>query len=140
MDGNVADSRFTTVADGIVDLLNLVDIDELGDVETLLMLLFGRPVSVGEAWNDEGISVSLDLVVPSSDGNIGAIYEFPLSVMALVRSCAETVGNLGPQAHDGGSSSTETPDVLAMTDAELIAALQQALGMVRIFNLMDADE
>ena len=134
------DSRFTTVADGIDDLLNLVDIDEVDDIETLLMFLFDRPVRVDETWDDEGVAVSLDVIVPGNDGNIGSVYEFPFSVVALVRSCAETVADLGPYTHDGASPSTEAQDILGMTHAELIAALQQALGKVRIFNLMDSDE
>jgi hypothetical protein len=32
------------------------------------------------------------------------------------------------------------PDVSSMGETELITALQQALGQVRFFNMMDADE
>jgi hypothetical protein len=139
-DRSVMDSRFTTVADGIDDMLNLVEIDELGDIETLMMFLFDRPVGLDQVWDDEGVSVALDVSVPGDDESIGSVYEFPFSVMALVRSCADTVADLGPYTHDGASASSEAQDVLSMSDAELITALQQGLGKVRIFNLMDADE
>jgi hypothetical protein len=139
-DRRVMDSRFTTVADGIDDLLNLVDIDELEDIETLMMLLFDRPVGLDQVWDDEGVSVALDVSVPGNDGSIGSVYEFPFSVMALVRSCADAVADLGPYTNDGATDSSEAQDVLSMSDAELITALQQALGKVRIFNVMDADE
>ena len=135
----MTDSRFTNVADGIDDLLNLLEIDALDDIETLLMFLFDRPVVVGEAWDDEGV-VSLEVIVPGNDVSIGSVYDFPLSVMTLARSCAETVAELGPVGHDGASTSAEPQDVLAMTDEELISALQLALGNVRIFNLLDALE
>ena len=134
----MTDSRFTNVADGIDDLLNLLDIDALDDFETLLMFLFYRPVGVDEAWDDEGV-VSLEVIVPGNEGSIGSVYDFPLSVMTLARSCAETVADLGPVSHDGATSS-EPLDVLEMTDEELISALQLALGNVRIFNLLDALE
>jgi len=135
----VTDSRFTNVADGIDDLLNLLEVDALDDFETLLMFLFDRPVGVDEAWDDEGV-VSLEVIVPGNDGSIGSVYDFPLSVMTLARSCAETVADLGPVSHDGASTSAEPQDVLAMTDEELISALRQALGKLRIFSLMDALE
>ena len=134
----MTDSRFTNVADGIDDLLNLLDIDALDDIETLLMFLFYRPVGVDEAWDDEGV-VSLEVIVHGNDGSIGSVYDFPLSVMTLARSCAETVADLGPVSHDGATSA-EPQDVLEMTDEELISALQQALGKLRIFSLMDALE
>lgn len=135
----VTDSRFTNVADGIDDLLNLLEIDALDDFETLLMILFDRPLGVDEAWDDEGV-VSLEVIVHGNDGSIGSVYDFPLSVMTLARSCAETVADLGPYGDDGASTSAEPQDVLAMTDEELISALQQALGEFRIFSLMDALE
>ena len=59
--------------------------------------------------------------------------------MELARSCAETVDELGPTPAIG-SPREESPDVSTMSDAELITALQQALGQVRFFNMMDADD
>lgn len=52
----MTDSRFTPTADDVGALLQMVGVDEVGDVETLLMLLFARPIWVGEAWDDEGLA------------------------------------------------------------------------------------
>ena len=43
---SVADPRFTTVYGDLDELLNLVDIDDVGDVETLLMFVFDRRIGV----------------------------------------------------------------------------------------------
>jgi hypothetical protein len=60
--------------------------------------------------------------------------------MELVRSCAETVAaELGPYAQDGTGPSEEVPDILTMGDGELLTTLQQAVGNVRLFNMMDGD-
>ena len=40
----MTDTRFSTVFDSTADLLSGVDIDEVGDIETLLMFLFARPM------------------------------------------------------------------------------------------------
>ena len=137
---SVTDARFTTAFDDLHDLLSLVDVDEVGDIETLLMFLFARPISVEEAWGDDGGATSLDVMVPGNDESIGSVYDFPMSLMELVRSCAEAAAELGPYAWNDPTPFEETQDVVAMGDAELITALQQALGAVRLFNLMDSDE
>lgn len=136
----MTDARFTTDFDDLHDLLSLVDVDEVGDIETLLMFLFARPIVVEEVWDDDGVPTSLDVIVQGNDESIGSVYDFPMSVMELVRSCAEAAAELGPYAWNDPTPSEETQDVVAMGDAELITALQQALGAVRLFNLMDSDE
>ena len=138
-DRGVTDTRFSTVLDGTADLLSSVDIDDVGDIETLLMFLFGRPIGVDEVWDDDGATSSLDVIVQGDDESIGSIYDFPLSVMELARSCAETVAEVGPYTRDQFAQE-EPPDVSTMSDAELTTALQQALGMVRLFNMMDAND
>jgi hypothetical protein len=62
-----------------------------------------------------------------------------LSIIELTRSCAETVDELGPYTRDGFAAE-ETPDVSAMSDGALITALQQALGKVRLFSMLDGGE
>ena len=135
----MTDTRFETVFEDTDDLLGGVDIDEIGDVETLLMFLFARPVVVEEVWDDEGVTSSLGVIVQGNDEAIGSVYAFPLSIIELTRSCAETVDELGPYTRDGVAAE-ETLDVSAMSDGELITALQQALGKVRIFNMLDGGE
>lgn len=136
----MTDPRFTTAFDDLPDLLSLVDVDEVGDIETLLMFLLARPIQVEEAWDDDGVSTSLDVIVRGDGESVGSVYDFPMSVVELARSCAQVAAELGPYAWEGDTPSEETQDVVAMGDAELIAALQQALGKVRLFNLMDSDE
>jgi hypothetical protein len=135
----MTDTRFETVFEDTDDLLGGVDVDEVGDVETLLMFLFARPVMVEEVWDDGGIRPSLEVIIQGNDEAIGSIYAFPLSIIELTRSCAETVDELGSYTRDGFDAG-ETPDVSAMSDPELITALQQALGKVRVFNMLDGGE
>jgi len=136
----VTDTRFATVVDDVESMLDVVDVDEVSDIETLLMFLFARPVQVGEVWDDETGATALDVVIAGNDESIGSAHEFPLSVIELARACAEMVEELGAYTPEGFASEQEPPDVVAMGDTELISALQQALGKVRFFNLMDADE
>lgn len=134
----MTDTRFTTVFDDLDELLSVVDIDVVGDIETLLMLLLSRPVGVYVVSNDAGAASSIEVIVQGNDESIGSTYEFPMSVMELARSCADSVDELGPYTRDGFTPG-ESPDIAAMSDDELITALQQALGKVRLFNMMDAD-
>lgn len=129
----------TTVGD-LEDLLLAVDVDEMEDIETLLMFLFARPIQVGEAWDDDGIATSIDVIVRGNEESIGFTHDFPLSVMELARSCAQTVGELGPYTADDFDAEEEATDVSAMSDAELITALQQALGKTRLFNMIEVDD
>ena len=103
------------------------------------MVLFARPMGVDEVWDDDGATSSLDVNVQGNDENIGFIYNFPMSVMELARSCATTVDELGPFTRDPFGQEVP-PDVSTMSDSELITALQQSLGQVRLFNMMDADD
>ncbi len=135
----MTDPRFTTVFDGADDLLSVVDVDEVGDIETLLMFLFDRPVGVEEAWDDDGVATGLDVLVRGNAEDIGSVYEFPMSILELARACAQTADEIGPFARNG-TAPAEAPSVLGMGDAELITALQQALGKVRLFNMMESDD
>ena len=135
----MTDIRFETVFEDTDDLLGGVDVDEIGDVETLLMFLFARPVVVEEVWDDEGVAPSLEVIMQGNDEAIGSVCAFPLSIIELARSCAETVDELGPYTRDGFAAE-ETPDVSAMSDGALITALQQALGKVRLFSMLDGGE
>lgn len=74
-----------------------------------------------------------------NDESVAFIYDFPMSVMDLARSCAATVDELDPFTRDRFAQEA-SPGVSTMSDAELITALQQALGQVRPFNKMDADD
>lgn len=135
---DVTDTRFTKVFDSPDDLLRVVDIDEIGDVETLLMFLFDRPIGINEVWNGEALAASLQVVLPGSAEAIGSVYDFPMSIIELTRACAHMVDDLGPNSR-AGFTRKESVDVSATGDTELITALQQALGKVRLFNMTDAD-
>lgn len=135
----MTDTRFTTVVDDIETLLNVVDIDGVGDVETLLMFLFARPIGVEEVWNEDRDETSLEVVVQGNDEAIGCTFEFPLSIVDLVRSCAQTVDDFEPFGADD-SQTEAAPNVRALADHELITVLQGALGKVRLFNMMDEGE
>lgn len=69
----MTDTRFETVFEDTDDLLGGVDVDEIGDVETLLMFLFARPVVVEEVWDDEGVTPSLEVIIQGNDEAIGSV-------------------------------------------------------------------
>ena len=131
----MTDTRFTTVVDDTEELLSVVDIDGIGDVETLLMFLFARPVGVEEVWNEDRDETSLEVVVQGNDEAIGSTFDFPLSIVDLVRSCAQTVDDCEAYGADDSA-----PNVRALAVDELITVLQGALGKVRLFNMMDDGE
>lgn len=135
----MTDPRFTTVVDDVDDLLSVIDVDEVGDIETLFMFLFGRPVGVQEEWGDDGVAIGLDVLLHGNTGNIGSVYGFPMSILELARECAQTADELGPFVQNCGAPA-DVPSVLGLGDAELITALQQALGTVRLFNMMEDDD
>lgn len=135
----MSDPRFTTDVSDVEALLRIVDIDTLDDVETLLMFLFARPVTVMDTRYVDGDEPVLEVVVRGDDATVGFIHEFPLSVIDLVRSCAHVVDDLGPY-RAGHPQTEDTPNVLELNDGELITALERALGMVRIFNKMEDEE
>lgn len=120
------------------DLLRVVDIDEIGDVETLLMFLFDRPIGIDELGKAKLSRPRWRVVLPGSGEAIGSVYDFPLSIIEPTRACVHMVDDLGPNSRDGFTPE-ESADVSAMGNAEDITALQQALGKVRFFNMMDAD-
>ncbi|CCH78208.1 hypothetical protein BN12_2620023 [Nostocoides japonicum T1-X7] len=130
------DTRFTTVVEGVDDLLSVVDIEDIGDIETLLMVLFARPLRIDELWDDEGGPHSLEFIIHGNDATTRSVHEFPLSIIGLARSCAEMVDEVGPDSR-GAAAADATPEVSAMNDDELIGALQQALGEVRLLTMMD---
>lgn len=135
----VTDTRFTTVVDDPEQLLDVVDIDDIGDVETLLMFLFARPVGVEEVWDTDREETSLEVVLQGNDEAISSTFDFPLSVIELVRSCAHTVDDLGPYG-DQVLQGDDGPDVTVLGDDGLITVLQGALGKVRIFNMIGDGE
>ena len=136
----MTDTRFWTVCDDLDEFIATVDIDEIGDLETLLMFLLQRPVSVDYAWTENGDVADLEITITANDQQVVSSQDFPMSVVQLVRSCAETVATLGPYVPDVAATGDESPDVLSLRDEELTTALQQALGKVRMFKLMYPDE
>jgi hypothetical protein len=136
----MTDSRFTSTVDDVGALLQVVDVDEVEDIETLLMFLFARPIGVGEAWDDEGLAPSVRVVVRGNEASIESHCDFPLSMIELARACAEMVDGLGPNTGDDFVLGEAVSDVSAMSDPELVGALQQALGKTRLFNMTEDNE
>ena len=133
------DARFETHFDDLQDRLTGVDIDELDDLETFLMVLFARPVGVEAVWEADSASTALEVVISGNESAIGTTYAFPMSVVQLVRGCAETVQELGPYDGDDLGLAGAAPDILTMPQSALLERCQQALGQVRLFNMMGDD-
>ena len=134
----MTDSRFTTVFDDLEELLAGVDVDDIDDLETLVMVLLGRPVVVVESWDDEEGRQALDVRVLGGELTAGVLDPFPVSMLELARSSAELAQDIGPYAPPG-EQPIQGNDVVSLSDDQLIEGLQRALGQVRLFNLLDDD-
>ena len=141
----MSDTRFWTVCANVDELMDTVDVDEIGDIETLLMFFFARPVSVDHVW-DEDVEVAdlefgaIEVTIPGKVQQVVSLQRFPMDVVQLVRWCAETVASLGPPVGEDTAPVGESPDVLTLSDDDLTTALQEALGKVRLFKMMYPDE
>ena len=127
------DPRFTTDVEDLDKLLSVVDVDSIDDVETLLMYLLERPLTVRESWDNDDDDEQQPAIEVIVDG-LGCICGFPLNMLELARGCAEVAG-VGHYEGDPPGA-VDASDVAVLDDEELIAALQKALGKVRLFNMM----
>jgi len=136
----MGDNRFTMVAGDLDALLGVMELDDVSDVETLLIILFNRPISVEPLdWVDDDDG-SLEVTVWAGDTGPLASRAFPMTGVDLVRACASVVDELGPVDGDDVDPADGQASLLAMGDDDLVVALQRALGNVRLFNLLDANE
>jgi len=133
------DARFETEFDDVEELLIGVDI-ELDDLETLLMVLLARPVGIDEACEDDAASTSLEVTISGNKSATRSTYEFPTSVIQLVRSCAQSARELGAYNANDVGLAEEVPDFLKMAGPAVVTRLQQALGQVRLFSMIEDDE
>ena len=136
------DNRFTMVAGDLDGLLGVMDLDDVADIETLLIILFNRPISVQPLdWvDDDDDEGSLEVTVWAGDTGHVAGRAFPMTGVDLVRACASVVDELGPVDGDDVDPADGQASLLAMGDDDLVVALQRALGNVRLFNLLNANE
>lgn len=132
------------MADSISELLEIVDVDDLGDIASLFTILLDRPVEVSEWWDDEPDlpddlrEPALEVLVHGDDGGIGGHFTFPVNLLEMAWSAGENAGYLGAYRwEDDDAGRDEGIDLTALSEEELIAALQQALGRVRLLALMD---
>lgn len=131
------DARFESVGETIEDLLNIVDVDDVGDIESLMMFLFGRPVSVHEAWDDSGVDLGLEFVMRGDDGELRGIRKFPMSMLDLAGACGQASAEIGPDPQNGPDLE-DSGSFNELPVPEAISALQRTLGGVRLLNLMDS--
>ena len=136
-DHGILDSRFETEADDVEHLLSVMDIDELEELATLLMVLLMRPVVVEEGWNAESETPCLEIILAGDEHSIGTTYEFPASVLQLVGDCIETATELGP--YDAAPHQDAAHELSALDRHALVGVLQRALGQVRLLSLSDQD-
>lgn len=139
-EARMMDARFWTVCEDVDELISTVDIDGVEDIETLLMILFGRPIGVACSWNDHAECANVEITIAADTEQFVSVQAFPLSVVQLVRSCAELDAAAGPHAAGADSPAGDSPEILSLSDEALTTSLQQALGKVRVYNMMYPDE
>lgn len=131
----MTDPRFTTVCEDPEQLLDAVDADDLEDIDTFLMFLFHRPVGVLHLEDETGDAMEVRLW--DDHGGLDGTVRFPLSLLDLVFWCAEQDDHLGPYTKGVTDPSQGRTKWGAVTDSERNLAMLDALGKVRIFNLMN---
>jgi hypothetical protein len=136
-DDGILDSRFETEASDVEHLLSVMDIDELEEFATLLMVLFMRPVVVEEVWDAESEAPCLEIILAGDEHSIGTTYEFPTSVLQLVGGCIETAAELGP--YDSATHQAAAHELSGLDRHALVGVLQRALGHVRLLLMSDQD-
>lgn len=138
------DTRFTTVAKDMDEFIETLDIDDVDDLETLLIVLFGRSITVEEAVDDD--ESSFEVIVWDDTMGFGSTYAFPISMVDLARGCAQALSDLRSTEdedldEDGEvGEDSDQPDLQSMDEGELITTLQGALGQVRLFNMLHEDD
>lgn len=95
---------------------------------------------VETASEGDDTAAGLDVKVWADDSGIGSIVPFPMSVLSLVRDCAAMATDLDYPNGVDDDEPEASPGISAMDDAELVAVLVGALGQVRIFNILTADD
>ncbi|WP_028654907.1 hypothetical protein [Nocardioides sp. J54] len=128
---------FTTNFPRPEDLLAGMDLDDVDDLETLLMMAIDRPLTLVPEEVDGGPGI--EVVVHSDDCSIGTVVPFPVSVAELVRTAAETAVDVGTWT-GAGVTRGDPPDFRALPDGDLVAVLQDALGRTRLLNLLDGGD
>lgn len=131
----MTDPRFTTVCEDPDQLLAAVDVDDLEDIDTFLMFLFHRPVGVLHLEDETGDAMEVRLW--DDHGDLDGVVRFPLSLLDLVLLCAEHDDHLGPYTKAGTNHPEGRTRWGGMTDSERDLAMLDALGNVRIFNIMN---
>lgn len=133
------DARFSTECADLQKLLDTVNVDSLGDIETFLMFLFDRPVGVEHLEDDEGEG-AIEIRLWDDHGDVEGTSRFPVSLEMLVLLCAANDDRLGPYTKTGTAHPRGSQSLSTMTAPELTGAMTDALGKMRIFNLMNETE
>ena len=129
------DSRFETLARDTADLLHTVTVGDLGEFETLLMVLLQRPVEVRNGVDGPNPGPALEVIL---DWQHGFFEPYPFSLLHLVRECLDLATDLA--THSADDSADDRPALAGLGDAALVRELQQALGLARLLPLLDDAE
>lgn len=129
------DSRFETPVTDIDHLLAVVDIDQIEDLDTTLMILLDRPIEIRLELDDDGDDIGVEVVVFGDHGAQGVVLEYPVTVLDLTRAAAENERDLGPYTQGRDPHAISGLDTAS--DADLIHALKSALGSVRMINMLE---
>lgn len=136
-DHGILDSRFETEAEDVEHLLSVLDIDELEELATLLMVVLERPVVVEEVCDSAAETACLEIILAGTEHSIGTTHAFPFNIVQLVLNSIETATELGP--YDAAPSQEAAHELSALDRPALIGVLQRALGLVRLLSRPDQD-
>lgn len=137
----VSDPVFSPRSSGLNELIEQIDVDSVGDIEVMLMYLLGYRVELVEhELGDEDDGAELVPVLYSESGHgVGSPEEYPLNMLYLVRAACSSEELLLCQDDVELTEHTAAQRLAGMNDDELIAALYDALGFLRVFLLAEDD-
>ncbi len=130
------DTRFSTACDTLKQMLDLLGLDDVDDLETFLMFLVQRPVTLTHDAGDDGPAHIEVGYFGKRRRRLSRTFEFPMSLEELARdSFDEDAGtHLGPyKTHS--SQDYAAQDLPRMTADQLLAVLRDALGMTQMYKL-----
>lgn len=130
------DTRFSTACDTLEQMLDLLGLDDADDLETFLMNLVRRPVTLTDDSDDGGPAQIEVGYFGKGKRRLSRTFEFPMSLEELARNSfdEDAATYLGPY-ETSSSRDYAAQDLPRMTADQLLAVLRDALGITQMYML-----
>lgn len=135
----MTDTRFATLGEDLEAVLDAADLDDVDDLGTLFSFLMHRPVEVRGAWDVDEDLPGLEVIISAESFAYGTVFAFPTSILEMARHSAWNIEEIGP--YPGAQPfPDDAPALSSLDDDGLMGPLREALGLVRLYHLIDDEE